>query len=241
MSRPVRTTRPGPRRRVPKSVALAVSSGDSTRRDAERRALRELQAWRARTVPDATTPLGAEDLVRLLRECIAALNLDDAIAAGFTVNTVHYYRRKDIIDPPDGRTAAARYDIRHLWQVAGARLAGYLGLVTLAEARLQIRAANSATLLGFLAARVSDARARESMRVPSEPAALSEPPAIRPLPGALSRPASPVGATEPALLIALPGNAWCVVPAAHEAHHSREAAEVLTRALATALRDHRTD
>jgi hypothetical protein len=240
MSRPVRTTRPGLRRRVAKSVALAVRDADPARRDAEQRALKELQAWRARTVPDATAPLGAEDLARLLRECIATLRLDEAIAAGFTVNTVHYYRRKDIIDPPDGRTAAARYDIRHVWQVAGARLAGYLGLVTLAEARVQIRAADTATLLSFLAARVVDARAREAMRVPNEPAPPTESRAIRPLPGAPARSTSPAGSSEPALLIALPGNAWCVVPATHDAHRSREAAAALTRALATALRDHRT-
>ena len=55
------------------------------------------------------------------------------------MNTVHYYRRKDIVDPPEGRTAAARYGLRHLWQVAGARLAGHLGLVTLAEARRAMR------------------------------------------------------------------------------------------------------
>lgn len=219
------------------AVAVAASDGTPLRRDAEQRVLSELEAWCARVVPDSTTPLSAEDLVRLLRECIAELELDPAIAAGFSVNTVHYYRRKDIIDPPDGRTAAARYGIRHLWQVAGARLAGHLGLVTLAEARSAIRDADTSTLLSFLAARVADARARHAMRAP-DAAERSTSQAIRPLPG-VAIPASS-GMTEPALMIALPGNAWCIVPATHEARRSREGAGALARALAAALRDNRT-
>ena len=82
----------------------------------------ELGAWQARAVPDAAAPLEVDDLVRLLRDCVAALSLDPAVASGFTANTVHYYRRRDVIDPPEGRTAAARYGLRHLWQIAGARL-----------------------------------------------------------------------------------------------------------------------
>jgi hypothetical protein len=232
----MRMSRPRSGRRV--SAALTVRDGTAGRRDAEQRAMSELHAWRAQAVPDATTPLSADDLVRLLRECFSGLALDRAIAAGFTVNTVHYYRRKDIIDPPDGRTAAARYDIRHLWQVAGARLAGYLGLVTLAEARAEIRDANASTLLSFLAARVADARARQQMRSPIASAANAIPQLIRPLPG-VATPAAPA-MTEPAFMIALPGNAWCVVPAAHDALRSREAAGALGRALAAALRDNRT-
>src|SRR4051812_1116106 len=89
---------------------------DMTRRDAERAVLAELEAWRASAVPDATAPLDADDLVRLLRALVSGLGLDAAASADFSVNTVHYYRRKDIMDPPVGRTAAARYEIRHLWQ-----------------------------------------------------------------------------------------------------------------------------
>ncbi|MDB4874184.1 MAG: ATP-dependent Clp protease proteolytic subunit [Gemmatimonadetes bacterium] len=199
---------------------------EPTRRDAEQRVIAEIESWRAQTVPDVAAPLSADDLVRLLRDCIAALALDPEIAAGFTVNTVHYYRRKDIIDPPSGRTAAARYGLRHLWQIAGARLAGHLGLVTLAEARDTIRAARDATLLAFFAARVTDARARTAIRT-----AKSAAPAARPL----SRRASPATSSSP-VMIALPGDVWCIVPAAHEAHRSHEAAGELARALAVALR-----
>jgi hypothetical protein len=185
-----------------------------------------------------TAPLSADDLVRLLRDCVAALALDAAIAADFTVNTVHYYRRKDIIDPPDGRTAAARYDIHHVWQVAGARLAGHLGLVTLAEARSAIRDADAMTLLGFLAARVADARAGQALRAIDRPGVTAKH-GVRPLPGVVrSSPATP--AMTEALMIALPGDAWCVIPAAHRARRSAEAADALARALATALHDNRT-
>ncbi|MGH7620353.1 MAG: hypothetical protein ACREPM_24315, partial [Gemmatimonadaceae bacterium] len=169
-------------------------------------------------MPHATAPLGAEDLVRLVRDCFTTLGLDAAIAADLTVNTVHYYRRKDIIDPPVGKTVAARYKLRHLWQVAGARLAGHLGLVTLAEARDVIRDADEATSLSFLAARVADARAKDAVRgtAPAPSAARS----ARPLPAA----AQPRGAANTrATVVALPGDAWCVVPAAHAAHRSPEA------------------
>jgi hypothetical protein len=240
----MRAKRPQSRRRVQRPAALPAREGASIRRGAELRALKELQVWRARTIPDVTAPLGADDLVRLFRECMAALKLDPAIASGFTVNTVHYYRRKDIIDPPDGRTAAARYDVRHLWQIAGARLAGYLGLVTLAEARSEIRAADSATLLDFLASRVTDARAGQAMRATDESLGVGAIAAgrgpVRPLPGVARAAAATPAGGEPAVMIALPGNAWCIIPAAHDAHRSREAAGALTRALATALRDNRS-
>jgi hypothetical protein len=234
----MRTNRLRMRRRVQTSPTPAPRDIDRARRAAEQRAVRDLRAGRAHPVPDVTTPLAAEDLVRLLRDCIAALALDAAIAAGFSVNTVHYYRRKDIIDPPDGRTAAARYDVHHVWQVAGARLAGYLGLVTLAEARSAIRGGDTSTLLAFLAARVADARAGEAVRAINRPVASAVKPVVRPLPGAL-RPSPSTPATE-ALMIALPGDAWCVIPATHGAHHSREAADALARALAAALHNNRT-
>jgi hypothetical protein len=196
------------------------------RREIHRSVTAELEAWRASAVPDAAAPLEAEDLVRLLQDLVAALGLDPAIAAEFTVNTVHYYRRKDIIDPPEGRTTASRYALRHLWQVTGARLAGYLGLVTLAEARAAMRGAKDDALVEFVAARVADARARDSVRrVPSVVAESSG--GARALPGA-------------ATMIPLPGDAWAVVPASHAAHHSPEAARALARALATALEKDRT-
>jgi hypothetical protein len=185
-------------------------------------------------VPDAA-PLEAEDLVRLLRDCVSALGLDAAIAGGFTVNTVHYYRRKDIIDPPDGRTASARYGIRHLWQIAGARLAGYLGLVTLAEARVAMRGASEAGLLSFLAARVTDARGRDAVRARDlAPANVS--PVARPLPGSRTRAAAKRAIAVPAMIIPLPDQAWCVIPASHAAQSSPAAADDLVRALAEALR-----
>lgn len=190
----------------------------------------EVRAWRASTIPDDAVPLDAEDLVRLLRAFVSALSIDRSVVSDFTVNTIHYYRRKDIIDPPDGRTAAARYRARHLWQIAAARLAGHLGLVTLAEARETMRAANDDELIVFLAARVADARARNAVRGtdPGPPPGTSLPAAARPLPGAT------------AAMIPLPGDAWCVVPESHEAHRSPRAAAELARALATALKTNRS-
>lgn len=201
------------------------------RRGVERQVSGELEAWRARVVPDAAAPLESDDLVRLLRDLVAELGLDPSIASEFTVNTVHYYRRKDIIDPPEGRTAASRYGIRHLWQIAGARLAGYLGLVTLAEARAAMRGAKDDALLDFVASRVADARAREFVRGPASvaPDAPGAPAGPRALPRA--------GA---ATMIPLPGDAWAVVPASHAAHHSPEAARALARALASALKTDKT-
>jgi hypothetical protein len=187
----------------------------------------ELEAWRARAVPDPAAPLDAEDLVRLLRDCVDALGLDPAIAAGVTVNTVHYYRRRDVIDPPEGRTAAARYGLRHLWQVAGARLAGHLGLVTLAEARDAMRDADETALVAFLGARVADARARDAVRASVVP---NETPRALPARAAAAAP-TPTAA----VMIALPGDAWCVVPAEHPARLSPAAARALAQALAAAL------
>jgi DNA-binding transcriptional MerR regulator len=196
------------------------------RSTAERDALTELERWSTRAVPDDSAPLDADDLVRLFRDCISALALDADIASGFTVNTVHYYRRKGIIDPPHGRTAAARYHRRHLWQIAGARLAGYLGLVTLAEARDAFRDADEDDLRAFLATRIVEARARDALRAPPLATVARERP--RPLPGVR-------GVGSPASLISLPGGAMCVLPAEHHARHSREGARDLVRALARAL------
>jgi len=212
-------------------TSLPPHSSDPRRTAAERAATEELEAWRERAVPVANPPLEAEDLVRLLRDCVASLRLDPAIAADFTVATVHYYRRKDIIDPPDGRTAAARYDVRHVWQIAAARLAGYLGLVTLAEARSAMRNMATSDLLGFLAARVVDARARTAVRAaPAQNAA-------RPL-HALPSPRGNVSGVD-ALMISLSGDAWCVIPRDHAAHRSADAARELVNSLAAALRlDH---
>jgi hypothetical protein len=203
----------------------AAARGEAGRGEAVRA---ELEAWRARAVPDAAAPLDAEDLVRLLRDCVDALGLDPAIAAGLTVNTVHYYRRRDVIDPPEGRTAAARYRLRHLWQVAGARLAGHLGLVTLAEARDAMRGADETALVAFLAARVADARAREAVRTTA--AAPNEVPRALPARAAAAAPTATA-----AVMIALPGDAWCVVPAEHPARRSPAAAQALAHALAQAL------
>ncbi|HEU4630643.1 MAG TPA: MerR family transcriptional regulator [Gemmatimonadaceae bacterium] len=241
-------------RRAPGSASAAQAPGvvggaltDAARTAAERGALEEIVAWRARAVPDAAAPLDADDLVRLLRDLLAALGLDPAIAAGVTVNTVHYYRRKEILEPPEGRTAAARYGPRHLWQLAGARLAGHLGLVSLAEAQQAMRGADERALLAFLAARVADARARAALRRPGAtggdlPAAA---PAARALPGRAAiapalptsppvPPAGPAAATA-VLMIPLPGEAWCLVPAAHPARRSPAAARELARAVVAAL------
>ncbi len=216
------------RTRIPsvgRRAAVRLRSTDPRRIAAERAASAELEAWRERAIPVMSAPLEADDLVRLLRDCVAALRLDPAIAADFTVTTVHYYRRKDIIDPPDGRTAAARYDIRHVWQIAAARLAGYLGLVTLAEARAAMRGIGASELLAFLAARVVDARARVAVRSATSNAA------ARPLHAAQVTP----NITVDALMISLSGDAWCVVPRDHAAHHSPDAARELVHALAAAF------
>jgi hypothetical protein len=211
--------------------ALPPRSSDPRRVAAERAATEELEAWRERVIPVENAPLEADDLVRLLRDCVAALGLDSAIAVDFSVATVHYYRRKDIIDPPDGRTAAARYDVRHVWQIAAARLGGYLGLVTLAEARTAMRGRETSELLAFLAARVVDARARTAVRAAPGPHATA-----RPL---HSVPAARRAASMDAVMIPLTGDAWCVVPRDHAAHRSPDAARELVNSLAAAFRlDH---
>src|SRR3954469_10872782 len=120
---------------------MPTSSTASNRADAERDVISELQAWRMHAVPDSA-PLEAEDVARLVRACLDALGIDPEVGTDFSVNTVHYYRRKHILDEPAGRTSAARYGVRHLWQAVGARLAGSLGLVTLAEARKVMRGAD---------------------------------------------------------------------------------------------------
>lgn len=198
---------------------------NSVRTSAEREALDELDQWRRRAMADPAAPLDAEDLVRLMQDCLAALGLDPDIAAECTVSTVHYYRRKEIIDPPHGRTAAARYDQRHLWQVIGARLAGALGLVTLAEARNAFRDASERELRAFVAARVVDTRARSALRSPARVASA---------PRERIRPLSKVEAS-PASMISLPGGAICILPESHNARHSHAAARELVRALARAL------
>ena len=205
--------------------------------EAERRAVAELDTWRARAMPDASAPLDADALARLVRSCFDTLGID---ASDFTVNTVHYYRRKDILDAPAGRTSSARYDVRHVWQAAGARLAGHLGLVTLAEARRMTRGADERALVAFVAARVVDARARVHLRKVSSPAS------ARALPGVFATPAAnrmllaeaplPHRAGVPATMIPLAGDAWCVLPASHPAHHSAASALQLVRELAVALR-----
>src|SRR5262249_14961450 len=80
-----------------RNAAIAPSA---ERGEAERVALAELEQWRRRAIPDENTPLEADDLVTLLRDCVAALGLDADIANDVSISTIHYYRRKDIIDPP---------------------------------------------------------------------------------------------------------------------------------------------
>ena len=158
-------------RRQKRSLA-ASGAPDERAADIER----ELEEWRAHAMPDASAPLDAEDVARLVRGCFGALGLDPALGESFSVHTVHYYRRKEILDAPQGRTSAARYALRHVWQAAGARLAGQLGLLTLAEAHRLMRGADDASLLRFVASRVADARGRQASRHAPSPA-----PAARPL------------------------------------------------------------
>jgi len=216
--------------------------------EAERIAASELEAWRASAIPDSSASFDAEALAGLVRDCYAALGVDPDVGASFSVNTVHFYRRKDVLDEPAGRTSAARYDIRHLWQAIGARLAGHLGLVTLAEAREAIRGAEEETLLAFVAARVVDARAREQMRRGTSraaPAVMAQaaderPVRARPLPGVKVAAARETAAADVppghGLVIPLPGEAWCIVPASHPAHYSPSSARELVHSLAAALR-----
>jgi hypothetical protein len=235
---PVRASRrAGVRRAEPAAPARSAA-----RADAVREIEHELEAWRARAVPDPSMPLEADDVARLVGDCLTALGLDEAASSSFTINTVHFYRRKEILDAPEGRTSAARYTVRHLWQAVGARLAGQLGLLTLAEARVAMSGRGERVLLAFVAERVLDARARQAARRGASPVVMARPlvsatsassvTSPRPL-GAPSTP-NPAVVTQ-AAMIALPGGAWCVVPAAHAAHRSEAAARALGRALADAL------
>jgi hypothetical protein len=220
--------------------AVARAPVSPERADAESRVVGELSAWRVQAMPDADAPLDADDLARLVRSCFDTLGLGGAIGAEFSVNTVHYYRRKDIVDAPAGRTSSARYDVRHVWQAVGARLAGHLGLVTLAEARDVMRGADDDTLVAFAAARVVDARSQARVResagtVRAAPVARvvhALEAQARPLPGVFAAPAQ---ASTP-VVIPLPGEAWCILPASHPARTSQASARELVEALAVALR-----
>ncbi|HEY7234044.1 MAG TPA: hypothetical protein VH539_07830 [Gemmatimonadaceae bacterium] len=231
------------RRTVPRPADAAAPLRAAARVEAVREVERELDDWRARALPDPSMPLEADDVARLVGDCLASLGLDEAAASSFSVNTVHFYRRKEILDAPEGRTSAARYAVRHLWQAVGARLAGQLGLLTLAEAREAMAGRSESVLLAFVAERVLDARARQSARRSAAPVVLARPLVAamresltteqpRPMPNVARRPAG--GGTE-AIVISLPGDAWCVVPAAHAAHRSASAARALGRALAEAF------
>ena len=226
---------------MPSTVAASAAN----RVEAERIVAGDLETWRARALPDPTAPLDADDVARLVRSCLETLGVGEAVA-DFSVNTVHYYRRKDILDAPVGRTSSARYTVRHLWQAVGARLAGHLGLVTLAEARDVVRGARESTLVAFVCARVVDARARQRLREHVNVAAsritvhqgVTEP--LPPLPTAATFSARPLpGARVPTsavpTVIPLSGDAFCVVPATHAAHASVSAARELVASLARAL------
>ena len=227
-------------RRTPRRVESTVSTRSVARADALRDVEQELEDWRARAVPDRSMPLEADDVARLVGDCLASLGLDEAAASSFTVNTVHFYRRKEILDAPEGRTSAARYTLRHLWQAVGARLAGQLGLLTLAEAREAMCGRGEAVLLAFVAERVLDARTRQAVRRSATPLVVARPLApvaaseeattARSLPNVSRRTAG----TE-AVVISLPGDAFCVVPLSHRARRSAAAARALGRALTDAL------
>ena len=226
---PIRAPRRPGLRREPAAPVRSAS-----RAEAVREIERELEAWRARAVPDPSTPLEADDVARLVGDCLTTLGLDEATSSSFTINTVHFYRRKEILDAPEGRTSAARYTVRHLWQAVGARLAGQLGLLTLAEAR---------DAMSGRGERVLDARARQTARRGASPVVMARPliPAAASESGltsarALGAPSARDGARlMQATVIALPGDAWCVVPLSHPAHRSEPAARALARALADAL------
>src|SRR3954464_8439308 len=243
---PIRASRrAGVRRAEPAADApRAAPAGGArgARAHAGREIEHELGAWRARAVPDPSMPLEADDVARLVGDCLTALALDEAASSSFTINTVHFSRRKEILDAPEGRTSAARYTVRHLWQAVGARLAGQLGLLTLAEARVAMSGRAERVLLAFVAERVLDARARQVARRGASPVVMARPLASATsatsitTPRLLGAPSSPnTPAVTQAAMIALPGGAWCVVPAAHPAHRSEAAARALGRALADAL------
>jgi len=228
-----------PRRASVRRTEPAAPTRSAARADAVRDIERELEDWRARAIPDASTPLEADDVARLVGDCLTTLGLDEAASSSFTINTVHFYRRKEILDAPEGRTSAARYTVRHLWQAVGARLAGQLGLLTLAEARDAMSGRGERVLLAFVAERVLDARARQAARRGGSPIVVARPlPPAASLTSARSLPSPQTqagsGFTQ-ATVIALPGDAWCVVPATHPALRSETAARALGRALADAL------
>ena len=228
------------RRAAPRRVDGTTAPRNALRADAIREVEGELDDWRTRAIPDPAMPLEADDIARLVSNCLASLGLDEAVASSFTVNTVHFYRRKEILDAPEGRTSAARYTLRHLWQAVGARLAGQLGLLTLAEAREAMSGRSERVLLGFVAERVLDARARQAARRAAPPVVMARPLApaaaslttVRPLLAISDR--SRAAGTE-AIVVSLPGDAWCVIPAVHSAHRSATAARALGRALTDAL------
>ena len=236
---PIRASRRASVRRA----EAAAPARSAARAEAVREIERELEAWRARAVPDPSTPLEADDIARLVGDCLTTLGLDEAASSSFTINTVHFYRRKEILDAPEGRTSAARYTVRHLWQAVGARLAGQLGLLTLAEARDAMSGRAERVLLAFVAERVLDARARQAARRGASPVVMARP--LAPVTTDVSSltSARPLAAPPPlaadaltrATVITLPGNAWCVVPLTHPAQRSEAAARALGRALADAL------
>jgi hypothetical protein len=232
---PVRT-----QRRTPRRVDGAVATRSAARAEALAAVERELEDWRVRAVPDPTMPLEADDVARLVGDCLASLGLDEAAASSFSVNTVHFYRRKEILDAPEGRTSAARYTLRHLWQAVGARLAGQLGLLTLAEARVAMSGRSESVLLAFVAERVLDARARQTVRRSASPVGVARPlaPLATPEDETTARPlpnTPPRLAGREAIVFSLPGDALCVVPTSHRAHRSAAAARALGRALTDAL------
>ncbi|MEP6493022.1 MAG: hypothetical protein ABJF01_10120 [bacterium] len=223
--------------RVPARGARKRESGATTKAADVRleQVETELELWRARAIPDPAAPLDADDVARLVRGCFDSLGVDAAAGESLSVNTVHYYRRKDILDEPEGRTSASRYTVRHVWQTAGARLAGFLGLVTLAEARDAVRGASEPALRRFVAARVADARGRQATRdaatrgativVPAHARALRD--IAAPTPAAPSR--------HTATVIPLSGAAMCLIPEGHAALRSPAAARALVESLANAL------
>jgi len=224
-----RPKRPPAAARVARAVTASAPSGTRLAQIE-----RELEKWRKRAVPDASAPLDADDVARLVRSCAEAVGVADA-AESFSVNTVHYYRRKDILDEPDGRTAAARYGLHHVWQAVGARLAGFLGLVTLAEARDVIRGAPDATVRRFVAERVADARGRAAAR--QDAADLDARPLARPEPPARTGgpPGDGTSGAATATVLPLGGDALCLIPSGHPALHSPAAARALVDALARRL------
>src|SRR3954470_453415 len=92
---PIRASR---RAGVRRAEPAATPSRSAARADAVREIEHELESWRARAVPDPSMPLEADDVARLVGDCLTALALDEAASSSFTINTVHFYRRKEILD-----------------------------------------------------------------------------------------------------------------------------------------------